>query len=110
MRMTDFSYPTRADTDQRAVATTVNRKHVLFRTRTGDPSLPCFAGVTRVHARSLVTQFPLHMGLVETLEMRRETTRVSFLMCPFCVRPLLTYRTTDPAPAPDRTLPDALGS
>src|SRR5919204_5001201 len=30
---------------------------------------------------------------------RRETSRVSFLMCPFCVRALLTIRTTISAPA-----------
>src|SRR5205823_5976047 len=48
------------------------------------PSLPWKVwGVTRVHARSLATQFLLQIGLVGTLEMRRATTRVSFLMCPF---------------------------
>src|SRR6266545_6413682 len=51
------------------------------------PSLPWrFRGVTCVHARSLATQFLLQIGLVRTPEMRRETPRVSFLMCPFCVR------------------------
>jgi hypothetical protein len=35
------------------------------------------------------------MGLVETLEMRRETTRVSFLMCPFCVGGVLLKPTTN---------------
>jgi hypothetical protein len=28
--------------------------------------------------------------------MRRETSRVSFLMCPFCVRALITYEATGP--------------
>jgi putative transposase len=32
--------------------------------------------------------------------MRRETSRVSFLMCPFCVRGWLTKTTTDPGPGP----------
>jgi hypothetical protein len=45
-----------------------------------------FLGVTRVHARSLATQFFLQIGPNEASRMRRETSRVSFLMCPFCVR------------------------
>ena len=32
----------------------------------------------------------LQIALVGTLEMRQETSRVSFLMCPFCVRVLLS--------------------
>jgi hypothetical protein len=32
------------------------------------------------------------------LEMCREASRVSFLMCPFCVRALLLSRTTDDDP------------
>jgi hypothetical protein len=36
------------------------------------------------------------------LEMRRETSRVSFLMCPFCVRALLTSPATlHPVACPD---------
>jgi hypothetical protein len=31
---------------------------------------------------------------LQALELRRETSRVSFLMCPFCVRELLTTMTT----------------
>ena len=62
----------------------------LFRTRTGDPLLTMFRGVTRVHTRSLATQFLLQIGLVEAPEMRREASRVSFLRCPFCVRVLLS--------------------
>ena len=51
------------------------------------PSLPWrIRGVTRVHARPLATQFLLQIGLFQTAEMRRETPRVLFLMCPFCVR------------------------
>jgi transposase len=51
------------------------------------PSLPWrFRGVTRVHVRSLATQFFLQIGPSEESGMRRETSRVSFLMCPFCVR------------------------
>ncbi len=50
------------------------------------PCLPWrFRGVTRVHVRSLATQFLLQIGLILTPEMCRGTTRVSFLMCPFCV-------------------------
>ena len=30
------------------------------------------------------------------MRMRRETSRVSFLMCPFCVRVALTVETTTP--------------
>jgi hypothetical protein len=59
------------------------------------PSLPWRErGVTRVHARSFSTQFLLQFGLIWTIEMCRETTRVSFLMCPSCVRALLTSPTT----------------
>jgi hypothetical protein len=54
------------------------------------PSLPWrFLGVTRVHTRSLTAQFLLQIGLLQAVEMRRETSRVSFLMCPFCVRAVL---------------------
>jgi hypothetical protein len=59
------------------------------------PSLPWrFRGVTRVHARSLAAQFLLQIELSGRLRMRRETSRVSFLMCPFCVRGLLSNETT----------------
>jgi hypothetical protein len=59
------------------------------------PSLPWrFRGVTRVHARSRATQFALQIGLVGTHAMRREASRVSFLMCPFCVRGLVPGSTT----------------
>jgi hypothetical protein len=52
-----------------------------------DPLPPWrFSGVTRVHPRSLAPQFLLQIGLLQAVEMRRETSRVSFLMCPFCVR------------------------
>jgi hypothetical protein len=51
------------------------------------PSLPWRPrGVTRVHARSLATQFFLQVEANELSRMRRETSRVSSLMCPFCVR------------------------
>ena len=63
-----------------------------------EPSTPSllwkFWGVTRVHARSLATDFLLLIGLLRSVEMRRETTRVSFLMCPFCVRGMLFKVTT----------------
>jgi hypothetical protein len=59
------------------------------------PSLPWrFSGDTRVHARSPATQFLLQIGSLEREEMRRETSRVSFLMCPVCVREVLTTSTT----------------
>jgi hypothetical protein len=62
------------------------------------PSLPWrFRGVTRVHARSLATHFLLQIGPLQAVQMRRETSRVSFLMCPFCVRALLPHATTVPA-------------
>ena len=60
------------------------------------PSLPWrFRRVTRVHVRSRATHFLLQIGLFERSEMRRETSRVSFLMCPFCVRGLLSVLTTE---------------
>jgi hypothetical protein len=43
-------------------------------------------GVTRGHARSSAARFLLQIGPLQEAEMRRETSRVSFLMCPFCVR------------------------
>jgi hypothetical protein len=55
------------------------------------PSLPWkFGSVTRGHARSLATQFLLQIGPFEESGMGRKTSRVSFLMCPFCVRALLS--------------------
>jgi hypothetical protein len=63
-----------------------------------EPSTPSspwrFPGVTRVHARSLATQFLLQIGMVLPPKMRRETSRVSFLMCPFCVRPRFSNQAT----------------
>ena len=59
------------------------------------PSLPWrFRGVTRVHARSSATQFLLQIELILAGDMRREASRLSFLMCPFCVRAVLTSTTT----------------
>ena len=52
----------------------------------------------RVHARSFATQFFLQIQLFESVEVRREASRVSFLMCPFCVRARLLSRTTDDDP------------
>jgi hypothetical protein len=56
--------------------------------------LTMFRGVKRGHARSLATQFLLQIALVQAVEMRREASRVSFLMCPFCVRVVLPTKTT----------------
>ena len=51
------------------------------------PSLPWrFRGVTRVHARSLATQFLLQIRPSAVQRVCREASRVSFLMCPSCVR------------------------
>jgi hypothetical protein len=59
------------------------------------PSLPWrFRGVTRVHARSPATQFLLQIALLQAVEMRREASRVSFLMCLFCVRDPSSKQTT----------------
>jgi len=60
------------------------------------PSLPWkFASDTRVHARSLATQFPLQIKLIRSTSMRRETSRMSFAMCPFCVRGLVSNSATE---------------
>jgi hypothetical protein len=45
-------------------------------------------------ARSRATCFRLQISRFPRAAMRRETSRVSFLMCPFCVRVLLTSATT----------------
>jgi hypothetical protein len=59
------------------------------------PSLPWrFRGVTRVHGRSCVTRLLLQIGARRASKMRREASRVSFLMCPFCVHALVSSRTT----------------
>ena len=53
------------------------------------PSLPWrFSGVTRDHARSSETQFYLQINNFGWQAVGREASRVSFLMCPFCVRVL----------------------
>jgi hypothetical protein len=57
-----------------------------------------FESVTRVHARSLATQFSLQIAPSERPRMRRKASRVSFLMCPFCVRAASSHLTTPPAP------------
>ena len=60
------------------------------------PSLPWrFRTVTRIHARSSATLFLLQIAVIRRRGMRREASRVSFLMCPFCARELLTRPTTD---------------
>jgi hypothetical protein len=59
-------------------------------------SLPWrFRGVTRVHARPSATQFLLQIRPIQAENMRREASRVSFLMCPFCVRGGLLLLTTE---------------
>jgi len=64
-----------------------------------EPSTPPYhggfgAGVTRVHTRSLATQFLLQIQLILAEDVRREASRVSFLMCPFRVRALVSASTT----------------
>jgi hypothetical protein len=58
------------------------------------PSLPWrFGSVARVHARSRATLFRLQIGPSDASRKRRETSRVSFLMCPFTgVRQLMGMR------------------
>ena len=71
------------------------------------PSLPWrFRSVTRVHARSLAAHILLQIAPFEGPAMRRETSRVSFLMCLFCVRDLLSVLKTPngDVAASDRTL------
>jgi hypothetical protein len=58
------------------------------------PSLPWNRGVTRVHARSLATDFRLQIAPLRSVQMRRERSHVSFLMCPFCVRALVPREAT----------------
>ena len=59
------------------------------------PSLPWkFRRVTHVHARSSATRFLLQIPLLQAVEMRRETSPVSVLMCPFCVRASLSDEAT----------------
>ena len=60
------------------------------------PSLPWkFWSLTRVHARSRATHILLQIAPFDGPKMRRKTSRVSFLMCPFCVRGLLSVLTTE---------------
>jgi hypothetical protein len=47
----------------------------------------------RGHVRSLATHILLQIAPFEGQEMRREASRVLFLMCPFCVRALLPGET-----------------
>jgi hypothetical protein len=62
------------------------------------PSLPWrFPGVTRVHTRSSAARFFLQMESCARRAMRHETSRVSFLMCPFCVRALMSIEATQPS-------------
>ena len=59
------------------------------------PSLPWrFSGVTRDHARSSETQFYLQINNFGWQAVGREASRVSFLMCPFCVRVLSPGKAT----------------
>ena len=57
--------------------------------------LTMFPGVTRVHARSPAAQFLLQIELLEAVEMRPGASRVSFPMCPFCVRAASSSLATD---------------
>jgi hypothetical protein len=46
--------------------------------------------------RSLAPHFPLQIGSILVAGMRRETSRVSFVMCPFCVRAMMPSQATPP--------------
>jgi hypothetical protein len=67
-----------------------------------------FLGGTRVHARSLASQFLLQIGLMLTVEIRRETSRVSFLMCPFVAGPVV--RLGKPSPPLHFAMPAKAGA
>ena len=87
----------------------VTRDDALWRTRAPSPSLPLKSrGVTRVHARSRATPFGLQIPLVCPRRMRRETSRASFLMCPFPVCAMMSTEATCQVP-PTRDLPQRLG-
>jgi hypothetical protein len=45
-------------------------------------------------ARSFATLFLLQIGAIQRGRMRREASRVSFLMCSFCVRVLMPCEAT----------------
>ena len=57
--------------------------HVASRT-----FVPAWIPVTRVHARSSATRFLLQIQTFGRKDMRREASRVLFLLCPVCVRDL----------------------
>jgi hypothetical protein len=55
-------------------------------------SLPWrFLRVTRVHTRSRATRSFLQIRLIWPLQICRGASRVSFLMCPFCVCASVSY-------------------
>jgi len=64
-----------------------------------EPSTPPYHGsldASRAYTRGArATRFRLEIRPFWALGMRRETSRVSFLMCPFCVRAQLLCETTD---------------
>ena len=61
----------------------------------GSAPLPWrFRDVMRVHARSLATRFLLQIRSLCAVEIRREASRVAFLMCPLCVRAVLPGKAT----------------
>jgi hypothetical protein len=43
---------------------------------------------------TIATQFFLQIAVIRRPRMRRETSRVSFLMCPFCVRHAYSNKAT----------------
>jgi hypothetical protein len=53
------------------------------------------AVLTIARTRAIIRDvFLMQIRLFEAIEMRREMSRVSFLMCPFCFRGLLSVLTT----------------
>jgi hypothetical protein len=86
----------------------------LFRTRTGDPLLAMLIEILAVGCPRAITRGTVSPAIapIQASGMRRETSRVSFLMCPICVRGPLTAVTTaaDPASAGQRATPTARAS
>jgi hypothetical protein len=75
---------------RRAPRTNPCTSEALFRTRTGDPLLTMEVSERHTRTRAITRDTVLlQIGLLKALEMRRERSRVSFLMCPFCVRRML---------------------
>ena len=82
----DARHPIRRRIGKRTAHLSRRKLEALFRTRTGDPLL-----TMRDHARHSLSCKSARLGRPGYVA---ETSSVSFLMCPFCVRALLTHSTT----------------